>query len=124
MKADSSIKTISSHLSIIRYSERSLCQIPDSRFRIPNSKDSRIPRIPGFQGFQDSRIPRIPGFQGFQDSKDSRIPRIPGFQIPRLRFEIPRFQIPDPNSRFQNSKGSRPGIPNRVAIASSRYHLR
>ncbi|MBK8809644.1 MAG: hypothetical protein IPN69_02805 [Acidobacteria bacterium] len=73
-------------------------------------------------GISDSKIPRIPRFQGFQDSK---IPRFQGFQIPR--FEIPRIEIPgipDPNSRFQNSKGLRQGIPNRVAIASSRYHLR
>ncbi|MBK8149871.1 MAG: hypothetical protein IPK58_17140 [Acidobacteria bacterium] len=38
------------------------------------------------------------------------------------RFQIP--EIPDPKSRFENSKGSRLGIPNRVEIASSRYHLR
>ncbi|MBK8812209.1 MAG: hypothetical protein IPN69_15980 [Acidobacteria bacterium] len=45
---------------------------------------------------------------------DSRIPRVPDPKF-QGRFEI---------SRFQNSKGSRLGIPNRVAIASSRYHLR
>ncbi|MBK7706406.1 MAG: hypothetical protein IPJ30_11665 [Acidobacteria bacterium] len=59
-------------------------------------------KISGFQRFQDSRIP---------GSKDSRIPRISRFQ---------GFQ----DSRIPGFEDSRPGIPNRVSIASSRYHLR
>ncbi|MBK8149640.1 MAG: hypothetical protein IPK58_15905 [Acidobacteria bacterium] len=45
-----------------------------------------------------------------------------GIGIPNSK--VRDSKIPDPNSRFQNSKGSRLEIPNRIAIASSRYHLR
>ncbi|MBK8809998.1 MAG: hypothetical protein IPN69_04625 [Acidobacteria bacterium] len=75
--------------------------------------------IPGFQDsrFKDSGIPRIP---------DSKNPRFKDSTIPDSRFQgsqgfhIPGFEI----RRFPNSKGSILGIPNRVSIASSRYHLR
>ncbi|MBK8150975.1 MAG: hypothetical protein IPK58_22925 [Acidobacteria bacterium] len=51
-----------------------------------------------------------------------QIPRIPDSTIPNSK--VRDSKIPDPRSRFQSSKGSRLGIPNRVSIASSRYHLR
>ncbi|MBK8147049.1 MAG: hypothetical protein IPK58_02240 [Acidobacteria bacterium] len=62
-------------------------------------------------------VPKRLSPTGSQDPDSrSKIPRIPNsrFQIPdsRSEFKIPEFQ------------GFQIGIPNRVAIASSRYHLR
>ncbi|MBK7704949.1 MAG: hypothetical protein IPN69_13030 [Acidobacteria bacterium] len=75
-------------------------------------------RDSGYSKFQEPDF----RFQMFQ-IPDSR------FQVPGSKFQVPDSKvrdskIPDPNSRFRNSKDSRLGIPNRVAIASSRYHLR
>ncbi|MBK8809308.1 MAG: hypothetical protein IPN69_01060 [Acidobacteria bacterium] len=76
-------------------------------------------------GPHDAKTRNIPNLGPDADCPDIRIFRL--IRVTRGKAEVlsrvVRF-FKEPESRFQDSKGSRLGIPNRVAIASSRYHLR